>query len=201
MAQKASVGQLAELGNMVAQGVYDADFVQALIEKRVIVKPESPYRGDLAGVNSDTPGFRAEVIYTQPKYADLKKAFDWLSDGYKSVSFKPIEVCKDVSTETREIEFELVHLDKEMHTDAILAELDRRGFRPALYEEILAFAAKYTDEQRKYPIVALGSVCQDDGDLDSPYVFEVDVGRYLNMYWIDNPYPSNRNYRFLAVRK
>ena len=149
------------------------------------------------------PQFVCEVLYIQPKFEELKRRFPaYVNPDYEAGKrFDPIERCKTVLRESREVVFEYVHMDRDALTDEVLAEMDREGLLPALYEEFLGFAEKYPDEQRKYPIVALGSVCQDDGDLDSPYVFEVDVGRYLNMYWIDNPYPSNRNYRFLAVRK
>jgi hypothetical protein len=200
----ATFDQYLRLGAMIQAGTLDRKMVQAIIEGRIEIldKPceqtSSPYRG---GPSSDAPGFRALVEYVQPSYADLKKAFDWVYDGYKNAEFKAIDVCKDVSTENREIEFELVHLDKEMHTDAILAELDRLGFRPALYEELLGFAKQYPDEQRKYPIVALGSVDRSDDRLCSPYVREDDRGRVLHMLWIDVPDPWFRRCRFLAVRK
>jgi hypothetical protein len=202
--KKATIGQLADIMRLFANGDYNREFAQALIEKRIEIldKPceqtSSPYRG---GPSSESSELRAEIIHIQPSYADLKKAFDWVYDGYKNAEFKAIDVCKDVSTENREIEFELVHLDKEMHTDAILAELDRLGFRPALYEELFGFAKQYPDEQRKYPIVALGSVCLSDDHLRSPYVYGDDSGRGLHMYPIDYPYPWHRSYRFLAVRK
>jgi len=155
-----------------------------------------PYRG---GPSSDTPGYRAEVIYVQPSYADLKKAFDWVYDGYKSTEFKPIDVCKDVSTETREIEFELVHLNKNATTETALAELEKRELRPALYEELLAFAAKYPDLQKQFPIAALGSVCRYDGSLYSPYVLWYDGGRDLYFDWFGHDWHDRC--RFLAVRK
>ncbi|MEK7584402.1 MAG: hypothetical protein AAB490_04090 [Patescibacteria group bacterium] len=202
----ASKAQIIEIVNQLGNGRISAKLAQALIEERVeiIDKPSlqigSPYRG---GPSSREPGFRALVTYAQPTYATLKVAFDWVYDGYglRSALFAPIDVCKDVSTESREIEFELVHLDKDASTNAVLAELKRLELRPALYEELLAFAKQYPDEQRKYPIVAFGSVCQYDGDLFSPYVLESVDGRCLGMDWIDRPDPWDRSCRFLAVRK
>ncbi|QQR60354.1 hypothetical protein IPH19_02970 [Candidatus Uhrbacteria bacterium] len=148
-----------------------------------------------------TSSFNAHVEYRQPSYTDLKKAYDWVDVPLNGAVFKAIDICKDVSTESREIEFEFVHLDKEMHTDAILAELDRLGFRPALYEELLGFTKQYPDEQRKFPIVALGSVCWQGGGLGSPCANGGDAGRYLGMYWIEYPFRWVRGYIFLAVRK
>lgn len=202
MAQKATMAQGIELLQMIQSGSLDRKMAQAIIEGRVeiIDRPSeqtgSPYRGSPPG---DAPSFRAEVIYTHPSYADLEKAFDWVYDGYKGIEFKPIDVCKDVSTESREIEFELVHLNEDVSTDKALAELDKQGLRPALYQELLAFAAKYPELQKQFPIVALGSVCRRSGHLYSPYVDWRGVERDLYFRWIGHGWHDDC--RFLAVRK
>lgn len=146
--------------------------------------------------------FTVLVEYRQRSYAELKLAFDWVNKGYKNAEFKPIDICKDVSTETREIEFELVHLNEDVSTDEILADLDKRGFRPALYEELLAFATKHPDEQKKYEIVALGSVCRSSNGhhLCSPYLSQDDLGRGLIFDWVEGGWWDD-DYRFLVVRK
>lgn len=141
--------------------------MEIMMDREPVIQTETPYRG---GIPMDALGLRAPVEYAQPSYADLKKAFDWVYAGYKNTEFKPIDVCKDVSKESREIEFELVHINKDVSTDTALAELERRELRPALYEGLLAFAAKYPELQKQFPIVALGSVCRFGGDLYSPYV-------------------------------
>ena len=55
-----------------------------------------------------------------------------------------------------EVKMELVHLKGNEKFDDVLKELDRRGLRPANIPELLAFGAKYPEEQVKYPIIALG---------------------------------------------
>lgn len=198
----ASKAQIIEIVNQLGDGRIKAKLAQALIEGRVEVveRPREqiglPYRG---GPPSDAPGFRAEVVYAQLSYADLEKAFDWVYDGYKSVKFTAIDVCKDVSMETREIEFELVHLNKDASTDTARAELDKRELRPALYEELLAFAAKYPELQKQFPIVALGSVCRYGGNLGSPYVNRSGAERGLGFGWLGRDWSGGC--RFLAVRK
>ncbi|MCE9586543.1 hypothetical protein K8R04_04490 [Candidatus Uhrbacteria bacterium] len=167
-----------------------------IVDREPAVQTGSPYRG---GPPSDAPGFRALVEYAQPAYAFLEQAFDWVYDGYKSAKFTPIDVCKDVSTESREIEFELVHLNKGVSTDKALAELDKQVLRPALYEELLAFAVKYPELQKQFPIVALGSVYRVDGYLCSPYVLWDGSERRLHFSWFDGDWSDSC--RFLAVRK
>ncbi len=143
--------------------------------------------------------FLVSIEYIQPSYDMLKNAFDWVYEGYSSAQFKPIDICKNVSTETREIEFELVHLYMGMCTDGILAELDKRELRPALYEELLAFAVKYPDLQKQFPIVALGSVCLYDDRLCSPCVRRNGEERCLDSDWVGNDWHDG--YRFLAARE
>ena len=200
---KATMSQFLQLGAMFDGGAIDRKMAQAIIEGRIEIIDKSalpvgdgPYRG---GPPSSVPGFRAEVIYVQPSYADLQKAFDWVYEGYASAEFKPIDACKGISTDTREIEFELVHLNKDASTDEALAELDKRGLRPALYEELLAFAAKHPELQKQFPIVALGSVCRDGARLYSPFVRFYGRERRLRFGWLDGRWL--RSYRFLSVRK
>ncbi|KKR48343.1 MAG: hypothetical protein UT86_C0007G0022, partial [Candidatus Magasanikbacteria bacterium GW2011_GWC2_40_17] len=85
-------------------------------------------------------------------------------------------------------------------TDEVLAEMDRHGLRPALYEELLAFGAKYPDEQRQFPIIALGSVWRGfGGRLRVAYLSRGGSERSLSLYWFGGDW--NGFCRFLAVRK
>ena len=55
----------------------------------------------------------------------------------------------------------IFHFDEELTTDEILDLLDKMGYRAADVFELCAFGEKYPDEQRKYPILALGQDVQD----------------------------------------
>lgn len=99
-----------------------------------------------------------------------------------------------------EVGLRLVHLDREMSTEAVLAELDQRGLRPATLAELLAFGAKYPEEQRKYPIVALGSVwaCPRGGRF-VPCLYRDGSERDLRLRYDDDVW--RESYRFLAASK
>jgi hypothetical protein len=90
-------------------------------------------------------------------------------------------------------------MDRDASTDEVLAEMDRKGLRPALYEELLGFAEKYPDEQRKYPIVALGSEADVGGDRGVACLWRDGDGRHLDLGWIADVWDGHD--RFLAVRK
>lgn len=145
--------------------------------------------------------YSAYVEYKQPRYLPEEEVFDEVDFYYNSKKFKPIDICKGISTEPREIEFELVHLNKDMSTEAVLSELDRQRLRPALYEELLGFAKRYPEEQRKYPIVALGSFCRHNLSLYSPCIYGNIWGRVLDAFAADRYYKWDPYCRFLVVRK
>ncbi len=144
----------------------------------------------------------AFVYYVQPEFEELKRRFpNYVNPDYKGKRFDPIERCKNVSRKNREVVFEYVHMDRERDasTDEVLAEMDRKGLRPVLYEELLGFAERYPDEQWKFPIGALGSESLVDGGYDAACLWSDGCGRSLGLCWIDRGWAGN--WRFLAVRK
>jgi len=92
------------------------------------------------------------------------------------------------------------HFGKYISTDAALKALDKKGLRPATIAELLAFGAKYPEEQRKYPIVALGSVGVDSiGYRVVACLYELDSKRRLNLRCVGDDWSGD--WRFLAVSK
>ena len=81
-----------------------------------------------------------------------------------------------------------------------IGELDTENpWMPAETEHMLAFGAKYPDEQRKHPIIGLGSVAVV---VNNRRVLYLDGGaseRFLSLVWWGRKW--NAVYRFLAVRK
>ena len=99
-----------------------------------------------------------------------------------------------------EVSLELVHLGKMMSTDEVLQELDLRGLRPARVEELFAFGAAYPEEQRKIPVVALGSIWHSGlGSGSVPYLWCYGLSRRLGLDRVERVW--NESDRFLAVRK
>lgn len=95
---------------------------------------------------------------------------------------------------------ELVHFDRKILTGYVLGELKLKDLRPATIAELLAFGVAFPEEQRKHPIVALGSVYEFDtwshyvaylsGDGASRIL---DTDTLGNIWW-------GVDYHFLAVR-
>ncbi len=144
---------------------------------------------------SASPTYPVTVNYDLSLAGMIKAGrYDWVSSDITEKHF-PL-----VGSGTRETITELVRFNKDMGSDDVLRELDRRGLRPATIEELLAFGARYPELQRQFPIVALGSIWRHD--LDRRYVPCLWGGsdeRSLCLNWFE--FGWRDDYRFLAVRK
>ena len=77
--------------------------------------------------------------------------------------------------------------------------MDKAGFKPATIWDLLGLAVKEPNLQRKFPVVALGSVCVLDGERHAPYLHEGGDGRGLVLGWFGGGWEDC--YRFAGVRK
>ncbi len=149
-----------------------------------------------------TPDGNKQASNLYPVYVDYDLSvedavklgrYDWANSDITSKHF-PTQ-----RTGTAQIEVRLVHFDRVISTDDALRELDRMGLRPAELHELLTLGATHPNLQRKFPVIALGSVWQDSHD-DRYCAFLDRNGskRNLNLNWIENDW--NENCRFAAVR-
>ncbi len=148
----------------------------------------------------EASGFSAPIVYVQPPFEELERRFpDGVDPDFEGRRFDPIERCKAVSRESREVAFEYFCLERDASDEEVLAEMGCSGVRPALYEEFLGFTEKYPDEGREFPIAALGSEARVDGDRRNAYRSDEAGGRGLELgratlLW-------NEFYRFLVARE
>jgi len=92
-------------------------------------------------------------------------------------------------------------VDRNMSSALIVEMIKAAGWDPSKVEHLIAFGEKYPEEQRKYPIIALGSVAKIGGYLGAPRLYWAGTGRSLGLYWWDVDCSWNVGHRFLAVRK
>lgn len=150
-------------------------------------------------VSAEQQSFTAFITYQQPSFEELLCQFPgYVNPEYKDKRFDPIERCKTVSKESHGVTFGYVHMDRDASTDEVLAEMDRKGLRPALYEELLGFAEKYPNEQRQFLIVALGSEALVESFRCVAFLWAV-ASRDLHLRLVSGNW--GRGCRFLAVRK
>lgn len=151
---------------------------------------------------TSNPPFRVRVVYVIPAMDELRRRFPaYVNPAFDGITFKPIKVCEGVSRETRKIEPKYVHLDYSASSEEVLAEIDKRGFRPCLPEELIAFGDAYPEEQQKFCIVALGSEANVGGGCRVAFLFLWDDGdgRSLGLDSVDGVWDDDC--RFLVVRK
>lgn len=176
--------RMAELSRRVEEGTLSfdktMDGLQALIEER------SEGAGNIFSVTVDY-NMTVEEMVAAGCYD--RKNWDIDSKNFKVEGRGRIEV-----------DLELVHFGRVMSSDEVLKELYQKGLRPAKLEELLAFGAKYPDEQRKYPVVALGSVWRLwNGDRRIPSLGGNAGSRGLDLIRLDGVWDVFC--RFAAVRK
>jgi hypothetical protein len=147
------------------------------------------------------PRFSAKVVYAIPAMDELRRRFPaYVNPAYDGIVFQPIKVCENVSRETREVEFEYVDLDRSGGKDESLAAIDKRGLRPALPEELIAFNEAYPEEMTKFPIAALGSKTEVNSFTSCVAMMSGVSGRsVLGLGWYEDWWDAGC--RFLFVRK
>lgn len=118
--------------------------------------------------------------------------YDWVDDNIIGKHFPISENGK------AEVLVELVHFDRTISTDDATLELARRGLRPATLAELLAYGAKFPEDQRKFPIVALGTGAVMGGKRHVAVLYRFGVKRYLSLGWAGSDWDDFC--RFLAVR-
>lgn len=149
-------------------------------------------------VKKDDSNIDSTLVITVDYTRTLKQmivagCYDWTNEDITAGHF-PISGTGKVT-----VGLELVHLDRIVSTSEVLCALEERGLRPATLVELLAFGEKYPEEQRKYPIVALGSAWQSPRGRHVPYLHRGDAKRDLDLAWNDRDWGGV--FRFLAVRK
>jgi hypothetical protein len=143
---------------------------------------------------ADNSAFRLIVNYSRTLEQMIAAGlYDWTNSDITAKSF-PV-----TGEGTVEFEAKLFHLARDISSENAIEAMKNAGYEPAAIEHLLAFGEKYPEEQRKYPVVALGSLAAVNDFRDVPYLYRHVSGRNLDLAWFDDDW---RGYcRFLAVRK
>ncbi len=119
--------------------------------------------------------------------------YDWRNDDLNAKRF-PIK-----GEGVEEVEAKLFHFDRNISSEEAIRLMEAEGWEIAKMEHLLAFGAAFPDEQRKFPIIGLGSVGEVDGNRYVPCLLRNASKPYLHLHWLVSDW--NSSYRFLAVRK
>lgn len=94
----------------------------------------------------------------------------------------------------------ILHFDRNLTSEQAIAEMDKQGLRPATSTHALHFGAKHPEEQRKYPIIFLGSSWVSSGGRRIvPCLCVYGDKRKLYLGWFSGGWDADC--RFAAVRK
>ena len=193
-ATDAQLGELARAQHEVFNRVQDGSLsvTKALDGLRALVAGDHQAA---VGRNDGKATYRVAVSY-QLGLAEMVKRgkYDWVSRGITPENF-PLNGKGEVAAE-----LVLVHFDKYVTSEQARARMKDQGLEPARIEHLLALGETNPELQRKFPIVALGSVVVfADGGRSVPYLDGGADERSLHLLVESNDWRDD--YRFLAFRK
>lgn len=179
----------AVLGSGLIADIFHAD---AQIANRLAVRQALGL-----GALPSTPGCHI-VNYTLDLDAMITVGnYDWKNGDITSARF-PI-----AGEGQAEFEDTLFHFDRSISSEDAIKEIvaadTKNPWTPAKTENTLAYGAKNPEEQRKYPIIGLGSLAEVDGHRRVLCLGKGGSERYLVLLWFDGDWLAGC--RFLAVRK
>lgn len=119
--------------------------------------------------------------------------YDWKNDNIIEENFP-----HDANT-VGEWEYRLIHPNKDISSEDAKALCESDGWQAAKLEHLLAFAEEFPEEQKKYSIVELGSVCELGNFRYVAALWYGVVKRGLGLYSRGGGWSSRC--RFLSVRK
>ena len=121
--------------------------------------------------------------------------YDWVNPDINYQNF-PVNPSRPGG----ELEIYLVHFKESVESGDVIQEIDKTDLRLAELPELLAIGAQHQDEQRKYPIVCLGSVWKNqNGIWRVPCLVSPCGDRRLRTRWYEGKCSGYS--RFVAVRK
>lgn len=91
---------------------------------------------------------------------------------------------------------ELTEEITEIRHEKGLESLKNKGYRPINLPELLAFRAKYPDIQRRFPVIALGSVWQHCSSRGMAYLCRHNSRRGLSVFYI---FSSNGRWGYFRI--
>lgn len=123
--------------------------------------------------------------------------YGWVN---KDITVKNFPTSPEMIGKKVEVFAKLFHFNNRISSDYAISEMDKAGYRPATLMELLTLGILFPELQRRFPIVALGSVWCFGVNFRCVTYLDVLIplrGLYLNSidsYW-------SARCRFLGVRK
>lgn len=124
-----------------------------------------------------------------------KGDYDWVSPIINDRNF-PVNPLR----RSGKLEIWLIHFKRPVEFKDVKRAFDKMRLRPTELPEVLAIGAQHPDEQRKYPIICLGSTYKDSkGIWRVPCLVSPCGDRRLRTRWLAGNWSGYS--RFAAVQK
>ena len=124
--------------------------------------------------------------------------YDWVNSDIDEWKF-PIQRPPAGFPQKVELTVKLVHYDKWMSIDAVIADFQQRRLIPAAPPVLLAVGEQRPELQRQFPIVALGQFAQFWNAQRVPYLWSRAGGRSFSLGAFDDVWAPS--FRCLGVRE
>lgn len=188
----ATMSQYLQLGKMIQNGALTREFVQAVLEGRVEVRPVAASGPYLVSVDRS---LTLVQMIEAGGYDDHK-------DAVESITETRFPVDRSGSLQCEKDLFLVPPSRDGITTTEWKAELEANGWELEQTPELLALGAKHPDLQREHFIIAFGSSWRNpDGDLYSPVLWGDRGERRADAGWDDPDYRWCLHDRSLVSRK
>lgn len=194
---KATLAQGIEVLKMIERGDYDREMVQAIIDKRIVIK-------SVEGEGLERHHYRIMVTSTAlPTYADLIANYGegnvcefWDESKHR---LELHESLREFTPPTGEVTVFVKKFDRPTTSEKVIKWADEHGYRLVFPWEREAFSKTNPDLQRKFWIVDLGSFAFcGDGLRCVPLLNENGVWRYPGNDWFDDGWHASRRFLFAS---
>jgi len=139
--------------------------------------------------------FSVPVVYDPPRFSDLEMWFGGHVDAkFHGAHFTRRDPHQEVKSLDRRLDFFRAYFTGEMPMEPALDAIFGKGFRLALYQELVSFGRAHREQiQGDAPLVAMGSVVDISGFPYAPFFRAsgsvIDVG----LRWANVTLPANWN--------
>ncbi len=184
------------------QLVYDSGLLSDLLEVKDATKVDREEYRKVIGLPplvpppSITEYAEMEVNYTRTRDQMIAAgSYDWTNSDIA----KYWPEMKDEKRGKEMVKPVTFHFNRDISSEAAIAEMDKAGYRPATAVEILAFGENNPKVQLEFPVVALGFVAIVSDDRRVVFLDRLGSKRRLGLAWFGDGWVGL--FRFLAVRK
>jgi len=123
--------------------------------------------------------------------------YDWTDSD---ISEKNFHLITEINDDKRSVSAKLFCFGRNISSQEVISKIKKAGYRPATITELLVLGKNYPKIQKKFSVVALGSVWHNAGGFRYvPVLGFSNRGRGVVLSWYDGRWSDH--FYFLAINK